>query len=200
MKNIVKKLFITALAVFSHSVIAMPIAGNTCGSPDREATLTNSSQCAFGDSINPDGSVLTSIYGDAWTNEGEVTSNASNGFLTANADGGWGSIPNSGDWEIDLDFWFEYDRAIITMYVEEDAGNPDFWAWMINRFGVEGVWSLNHIPGGTNTGGGLASMTLWGGTDADPVPPGGDVPEPGILALFGIGLFGMASVRRRTRD
>ncbi len=44
------------------------------------------------------------------------------------------------------------------------------------------------------------AQSLPPGTPPPPPPPTGGVPEPGILALFGTGMLGMAIMRRRRRQ
>jgi hypothetical protein len=55
---------------------------------------------------------------------------------------------------------------------------------------LQGTWSIAGFPTGTNPNG-LSHMSLYGeGTDQD-------VPEPGTLALLGLGLCGLGLARRR---
>ena len=195
MNKIVKLMIAITLAIFSTSVLANPIAGDTCGSPDRIATVSDAAQCAYGPG-NPDATDITSYYGDTWINAGELTADGTNGFLSATSDVGWGVIPNSGTWSIDAGFWDVYTHAVITMHVGDGAGDPDHWAWLMVDGDIGGtvddIWSLGYLPDGTNQGGGLSNIKLWGAA-------GTAVPEPGMVALLAIGLLGMVVARRRMK-
>lgn len=177
------------LLLASFNISANPIIGDTCGVPDREATLSSAAQCAYG-SGNPDATDIVSYWGDTWTNEGELTSDDTNKYLTASSDVGWGAIPNNGDWSIAADFWTIYDSAVITMHIGNGAGDPDHFAWLMDSNSTSGTWSVADITGGTGKGGGLSNLKLWGAGTAS-------VPEPSIIALFGLGLLGLGFARRR---
>jgi len=180
-----------ALAAFSVKALAIPIAGGTCGVPDRTATLTLASQCASG-LKNPKASDLATYYsGDSWANVGELTADGTDSLFSATANNGWGVIPNSGTWAIDASFWTMYDEAVISMHIGNGAGDPDHWAWLVLDLETAGTWSLDYVSGGTGKGGGLSNLKLWGRGSGTPVP------APGILGLMFIGLTGMTLARRR---
>jgi len=192
MKNVIKIMGAMVLTAFSVSVFANPILGTTCGSPDRVASLAGGAQCAYGNG-NPDATDITSYYGDVWGSAGELTGDGTNGYLSATSDAGWGVIPNSGTISIDASFWSVYDSAVVTMHIGNGAGDPDHWAWLTIDNLIFSSWTLDYIPGGTEAGGGLSNIKLWG------VRGDGDVPEPGMIALLAIGLVGAGLVRRRTK-
>jgi hypothetical protein len=125
--------------------------------------------------------------GDPWVKEGEQTSPGTNDLLTVTADS-WG-VDVEGQWFIDDSFWSTYSRAVITMHVGQGGGNPDAFAWLITPGETSGSFSYERISG---TGGGLSNMFLFG--SGDPLR----VPEPGTLALLGLGLLGLGVVRRKS--
>ena len=199
MLRIIRILGAIALTVFSASAIANPIAGDTCGAPDRTATMENADWCAyepFEDQIDVNGTFQADDIGflydpDPWTEVGEITADGTDGYLTATSDAGWGNIPNSGTYAIDASFWDVYEYAVISMHIGGGNGDPDNWAWLMADGTTSGTWSLDYILGGTEAGGGLSNIKLWGAGEPT------DMPEPGTLALLGLGLFGMGMIRRR---
>ena len=193
MKMMSKVVVLLAAMAAVSAVSANPIAGNTCGSPDRTATLVDAAQCAYG-SANPDAADIASYYGNVWESAGELTGNGANGFLTATSDIGWGVIPNSGTWSIDASFWDQYDYAVISMHIGQGNGEPDHWAWLLNSGADSGTWALDYTyDEGTSTkGGGLSNIKLWGVVATDR-----EVPAPSALALLGLGVAGLLAARRR---
>lgn len=200
MSNKMKLLMAVVLAAFSATSMAVPstpsptvVSGDTCGAPDRTATLTGASKCAYDEGINFGVADIQAIYPtDPWVAAGELTGDGSNGFLKATADQGWGNIPNGGEWSISSTFWTMYDEAVITMHIGQGNGDPDAWAWLITPDTLSGDWSLEFVAGGSTKGGGLSNLKLWGRGD------GTTVPEPGIVALLATGLLLMGVIRRKT--
>ncbi|MDH5301525.1 MAG: PEP-CTERM sorting domain-containing protein [Gammaproteobacteria bacterium] len=185
----ISKAVVVALAMTASGVVmANPVAGNTCGAPDRIATLVDAAQCAYGSSANPDASLVGSIYGDTWTKAGELTGNGTNGYFTATGNN-WGSIPASGTWAIDPSFWNHFTKGAISMHVGQGGGDPDYWVWLLKDDSTSGTWDLAKLQ--KSGGGGLSNIKLWG------VVGEREVPAPGVLALLGVGLFGLVVARRR---
>ena len=187
MKQLFFVLFVSVIASVAN---ATTVAGDTCGEPDRVATLDGALQCSYG-LANPDATDIAGYYGDVWDAAGELTGNGTNGYLKATSDGGWGNIPNSGTWAIDADFWNIYDSAVISMHIGQGGGDPDHWAWLIDPNVSGGNWSLDYVLNGQTGGGGLSNIKLWGVTSS------AKVPAPATLALLGLGLVGLVATRRR---
>jgi hypothetical protein len=168
-------------------------AGEITCSPanQRVATLGDAVECKTLNSVNLNSpaqiDALFDDLGDPWVKEGEQTSPGTNDLLTVTADS-WG-VDVEGQWFIDDSFWSTYSRAVITMHVGQGGGNPDAFAWLITPGETSGSFSYERIAG---TGGGLSNMFLFG--SGDPLR----VPEPGTLALLGLGLLGLGVVRRKS--
>ena len=195
------KLIMTlALTAFSAVAYAVPtvVSSDTCGEPDRVATLTGASMCAYDGVGNLKVGDINAIYpSTAWSSAGEIagadgdTSSLTDGYLTVESFIGWGEIPNNGTWAIDADFWTMYDEAVISMHVGGGGNSPDAWAWLITPDIISGEWDLDLLT--ESNGGGLSNMKLWGRGD------GHTVPEPGIVALLAMGLLGMVAARRKMK-
>ena len=187
------------LVLASSFAYAIPIAGGTCGEPDRVAGLTGATYCAYGDG-NFDVADINGFYGDGWTNVSELETMAddgtvfslTDGYFSATADAGWGLIPNSGSWTIDATFWDMYDGAVISMHIG-NAGevSPDSWAWLIEDGATFGDWFVEYVSCETCTAGGLSNLKLWG------IGGSTNVPEPGILWLLSAGLIAIGFARRK---
>jgi len=167
-------------------------AGEITCSPDnqRVATLGDAVECKTLNSVNLNSpaqiDALFDDLGDPWVKEGELTGAGSNDLFTVTADS-WG-VDVDGQWFIADSFWSTYSRAVITMHVGQGGGNPDAFAWLITPGETSGSFSYERISG---TGGGLSNLFLFG--SGDPLR----VPEPGTLALLGLGLLGLGTTRRR---
>jgi hypothetical protein len=155
--------------------------------------------------------IETALFGSTagadFTKRGDISNTGNTSTLlniTLNPGSSWGGKNVSGTWTLDPNFWFTYGEAVIHIHVGGGPALPDdFAAFLITPKSLSGTWSFVQDPL-TGDGGGLSNLTLWtrGAAICFPGTPGcrpGDVPEPGTLALFGLGLLGFAFGRRRVR-
>ncbi|MDX1756401.1 MAG: PEP-CTERM sorting domain-containing protein [Marinobacter sp.] len=96
----------------------------------------------------------------------------------------------AGSWSFDSSFWNTYNSGAIAF--KFGTGNqPDEWFVYSLQLGMTGGdWAFINEYG---RGGGLSHVNLYG---ASPVP----VPEPGTLALLGLGILGVAGRKRRQQQ
>jgi hypothetical protein len=108
--------------------------------------------------------------------------------------GDWGEKDIEGTWTLIDDFWSWFDEAVFTVHVGGNPGeNPDdFGAFVIEWGELSGTWSFLQTTTASGGGGGLSNVSIWTGPHK--------VPEPGILALFGLGLLGLGFARRKTHN
>ena len=180
-------------ALCSEQAVALSITCSDDPTDERHATLDSADDCWIGLGNPSSGDLQGHAPGDAWLDvgriEGESESlDAANGFLMWTfGTGAWGGGDFTGTWSIDPEFWNIYSEAIITIHVGHGNGGPDYFAFLITPGDISGT--LAYSMCGTCTGGGFSNMVLWG--------RGVAVPEPGTLALFGVGLLILGFVRRR---
>jgi hypothetical protein len=159
-----------------------------CGDTDRTATLDSASSCVTSQDIgstnnNPTAEDIQTAYpSDPWLKLFDVAVSFTNGdFDSNNVDL---------DWTLPADIWSMWDEIVITIHVGGGQSTLSWFAWMITPGETMGTLSYDRLNGG---GGGFSNIKAWGRGE------GGDVsvPEPGTLAILGLGLVGMVAARRR---
>lgn len=128
-----------------------------------------------------------------------LTGTAGSGYeLASKSDGGnpynlsYSSDPN--EWSFDSSFWNDYSDAALGF--KFGTGNqPDEWfVFSLQSLVSSGEWAFIVGSNVDARGDGLSHMNLYGKK--------GDitVPEPGTIALLGLGLVGMTIARRKNKS
>ena len=118
-------------------------------------------------------------------------SNAASGLLTTNAS--FTGLPSGKAWSLSSSFWNTYGAAVIALRADPDDGDKEWVGFLLQSDATSGTFS---ITGPSRSD--LSALVLFGRGTPSSARVSASVPEPGTLALLGLGLFGLRIVRRRT--
>lgn len=136
------------------------------------------SQCLGGGVGNINGNPRTDAF---------LTGEGAGLGLTGLGSGSYTQNGSIGTFSFDDSLWQSWDELAIGF--KFGTGNqPDMWfVYLLNSDVSSGSWEFVNV---FNRGGGLSHVELYGRSPAS-------VPEPGTLALLGLGLLGAGLARRR---
>ncbi len=80
--------------------------------------------------------------------------------------------------------------------VKDGQQDPNYYVYNLNNWNGKDSLSLT---GFWPDGGAISHVAIWGAMD-NPPPPPQEIPEPGPLALLGLGLTGLWAIRRRKQS
>lgn len=158
---------------------------------DRPNGAANDSESAL-NSLSLFGETAWSILGKQEAGGGDFsddpeTANLINLVVNTNDD------LNDGTWSFDLSAWEAYDPIALVMKDGNNAPAPPqekgngFYVYLLAPIDSSGDWDTFDSFQGSQ----LSHMTAYG------VQGGVEIPAPGVLALFGLGLLGLFGVSRR---
>ena len=148
-----------------------------------------------------DSSVVSSCLGAGtgningnWKNDAFLSGSGSALDLVGIGPGVHSQDGSTGTFTISSNLWDSW--SDIAIGFKFGTGNqPNSWfVFQLNPLTTSGDWEFTNMFG---KGGGLSHIQLYG---ANAVNPPTSVPEPGTLALLGIGMLGVGIARRRKRQ
>ena len=127
------------------------------------------------------------INGNAGTDDFLTGAGAGSGLIGI-AGGSYTQSGASGTFSLDAGLWNSWSEIAIG-FKFGTGNNPDGWfVYLLNPLISSGNWQFVNVFG---RGGGLSHVQLYARS------PATNVPEPGTLALLGVGLLGAGLSRRR---
>lgn len=177
------------LLMISSQTMALPISNQLCDTSD----LTLSKQCVgVFDPGNDNGvntifssSDFTDTFGDGWSLISKVEDqDRETGDVGLTLNGTGGNL--QGTWEVSSDAWSGFQQGNVIAILK--AGNTAA-AYEIDLGFTSGTWNVTSDAWPQNS---LSHFSFWSSAFTS-------VPEPSIVALFGIGLIGLVVMRRKMK-
>ena len=171
---------------------------STCASVSVEGlrfSLSNSTACMTDGDSNPNASAVNTM--DPTENDWEQVerdssaSNATSGFLTTNAS--FSGLPSGKTWSVSSSFWNTYGAAVIALRADPAQGDKEWVGFQLQTNATSGTFTITGRSGSD-----LSALVLFGRGMPGSARAAAGVPEPGTLALLGLGLLVLRTGRRRT--